>query len=75
MSVSEFDPRVDDTWTGRSRREGDKNPSFDEALEDAYRQARDQYGDEPLYLRVIDFYFTGTNPITEYVVIAGKTGS
>jgi hypothetical protein len=75
--MSEIDPfaPAQETWLGRSKRKDDKTPpSLDEALADAYDQARQANRDGQLTLRVIDILVTGSNPISEYGVIVGKGG-
>jgi hypothetical protein len=58
-------------FLGRSQRRSDEEgPSLEEALEDAYEQAK---GSGYTDLSVLQISVTGTNPITDYrvLVIAG----
>jgi hypothetical protein len=53
-------------YVGRSKRRGTRPPSFEEALEDAYKQAK--AAREPGPYRVLDTWVDGDNPLGEYIV-------
>ena len=62
-------------YVGRSRREGRKQPSLEDALKHAYAQAstgsKAEAGgrpDDEVAYRVLDIWAVGTNPLSEYIV-------
>jgi hypothetical protein len=54
-------------YVGRSRRGRDKVPSLEEAVEDAYKDARK--AGKPGPYRLMDVWVDGTNPLTDYIVV------
>ena len=53
-------------YVGRSKRKGAHPPSFEEAVEDAYKQAK--AAKEPGPYRVLSTWVDGDNPLGEYIV-------
>jgi hypothetical protein len=54
-------------YVGRSRRKPSKAPSLEEAVEDAYNEAKK--ADKPGPYRLVDVWVDGTNPLTDYIVV------
>jgi hypothetical protein len=54
-------------YLGRSRRKQNKAPSLEDAVEDAYNDAKK--AGKPGPYRLVDIWVDGTNPLTEYIVV------
>ena len=62
-------------YTGRSGQGAGTDPTLDNAIEDAYEQAKSGraeagLGQEEFELRIVEIRVKGNNPITDYVVDA-----
>lgn len=54
-------------YVGRSRRKGDRTPSLEEAIEDAYMDAKK--AGKPGPYQLLDVWVDGTNPLTDYIAV------
>ena len=57
-------------WHGKSPKQPGGTPSLEEAIEDAYNQAKAEHND---WLTIDEIRLRGENPIREYHVIAKPT--
>jgi hypothetical protein len=54
-------------YLGRSTRKSSKAPSLEEAVEEAYKDAKK--AKKPGPYRLVDVWVEGTNPLTDYIVV------